>query len=231
MARKTYRAPAGQAPPKPLRPVRIVCISDTHELHRELSLPDGDLLIHAGDFTFFNHASKIHDFNDWLGELPHRHKVVIPGNHDRIFRDDHGFREMITNAVLLINEGVTVCGLKIWGSPVTCDDDAYGYTKRDERARLYASIPADTDIVVTHGPPYGILDREPGSIHRQGCTELRLAVMRLQPRLHIFGHVHSGYRGRPEQDDDYVAGGMLTPSRVTTHRDPRQPTSFARLWN
>jgi len=231
MTSKTNRTPARQAPPKAYRRVRVVCISDTHELHREVDVPAGDLLIHAGDFTFFNHASKIHDFNDWLGELPHRHKVVIPGNHDRIFRDDHGFREMITNAVLLINEGVTVCGLKIWGSPVTCDDDAYGYTKRDERARLYASIPADTDIVVTHGPPYGILDREPGSIHRQGCTELRLAVMRLQPRLHIFGHVHSGYRGRPEQDDDYVAGGMLTPSRVTTHRDPRQPTSFARLWN
>ena len=209
MARKTYRAPAGQAPPKPLRPVRIVCISDTHELHRELSLPDGDLLIHAGDFTFFNHASKIHDFNDWLGELPHRHKVVIPGNHDRIFRDDHGFREMITNAVLLINEGVTVCGLKIWGSPVTCDDDAYGYTKRDERARLYASIPADTDIVVTHGPPYGILDREPGSIHRQGCTELRLAVMRLQPRLHVFGHVHSGYGVMPTPQTLFVNAALL----------------------
>ncbi len=179
--------------PPVCRRVRVVCISDTHELHRELTLPDGDLLIHAGDFTFWNHTAKIEDFNAWLGELPHRYKVVIPGNHDRVFKQDPRCRAMITNAVLLINEGVTVCGLNIWGSPVTCDDAAYGYTTREERARLYASIPKDTHILITHGPPYGILDREPGSIHREGCTELRLAVMRLCPRLHVFGHVHAGY--------------------------------------
>lgn len=144
IASKTNRTPAWQAAPKAHRRVRIVCIADTHELHRDLALPDGDLLIHAGDFTFWNHASKIQDFSNWLGELPHRHKVVIPGNHDPAFNQDPRFREMITNAVLLINEGVRLCGLNIWGSPVTCDDDVYGYTKRDERARLYASIPADT---------------------------------------------------------------------------------------
>jgi len=193
MVSKTNRTPAWQAPPKAHRRVRVVCISDTHELHRDFALPDGDLLIHAGDFTFWNHVSKIQDFNNWLGELPHRHKVVIPGNHDRAFSQDPRFREMITNGVLLINEGVRVCGLNIWGSPVTCDDAAYGYTTREERAKLYASIPADTHILVTHGPPYGILDREPGSPKREGCTELRLAVMRLQPRLHVFGHVHAGY--------------------------------------
>jgi len=184
--------------------VRVVCISDTHELHRGLALPDGDLLIHAGDFTFFNSISKIRDFNLWLGELPHRHKVVIPGNHDRAFHNDRRFREMITNAVLLINEGVTVCGLNVWGSPVTCDDTAFGYTTREERASLYAGIPKDTHILVTHGPPYGVLDREPDSIHRQGCTELRLAVMRLQPRLHIFGHVHSGYGVMPTPQTLFV---------------------------
>jgi len=193
MTSKTNRTPAQQAPPTEHRRVRVVCISDTHELHRDLALPDGDLLIHAGDFTFWNHAAVIEDFNAWLGELPHRHKVVIPGNHDRAFHNDPRFREMITNAVLLINEGVTVCGLNVWGSPVTCDDTAFGYTTRQERASLYAGIPKDTHILVTHGPPYGILDREPGSNKREGCTELRLAVMRLRPRLHVFGHVHAGY--------------------------------------
>ena len=209
MASKFNRKVAQKEPPKLHRPVRIVCISDTHEFHRELSLPDGDLLIHAGDFTFFNSISRIRDFNLWLGELPHRHKVVIPGNHDRAFNKDPRFRAEITNAVLLINEGVTVCGLKIWGSPVTCDDDAFGYTKRQERARLYASIPADTHILVTHGPPYGILDRGPGSIHRQGCTELRIAVMTLQPRLHVFGHVHAGYGTCQTEKTLYVNAALL----------------------
>jgi len=191
--RATERTQTQQNSSQAPRRVRVVCIADTHELHRELAVPDGDLLIHAGDFTFFNHASKIRDFNDWLGELPHRYKVVIPGNHDRAFNQDPRFRAKITNAVLLINEGATLCGLKIWGSPVTCDDTAYGHAKPDERASLYATIPANTDILITHGPPYGILDHERGSAERQGCSELREAVMRLRPRLHVFGHVHVGY--------------------------------------
>lgn len=68
--------------------VRVVCINDTHDLHRELAVPDGDVLIHAGYITFFNSIAKIRDFNDWLGELPHRYKVVIPGNHDRAFSQE-----------------------------------------------------------------------------------------------------------------------------------------------
>jgi Icc-related predicted phosphoesterase len=107
---------------------------------------------------------------------------------------DPKWRAKITNAVLLINEGVTLCGLKIWGSPVTCDDAAYGHTKSEERASLYSTIPSDTDILITHGPPYGILDHEKGSDRKQGCPELRKAVIRVKPRLHVFGHVHAGYR-------------------------------------
>src|ERR1700694_4440693 len=104
MTSKTNRTPVRNTAH---RPVRIVCISDTHEWHRELAVPDGDLLIHAGDFTFWNHASKIRDFNSWLGELPHRHKVVVPGNHDRAFNQGPRSRDLITNAILLINEDIT----------------------------------------------------------------------------------------------------------------------------
>jgi Icc-related predicted phosphoesterase len=209
MRSKTNRIPARQTSPKEHRPIRIVCISDTHEWHRDVSVPDGDLLIHAGDFTFWNHVSKIQDFNNWLGELPHRYKVVIPGNHDRVFNKDPSMRALITNAVLLINESVRLCGLNIWGSPVTCDDAAYGHTRRDERAKLYASIPKDTHILVTHGPPFGILDREPGSHRREGCTELRLAVMQLQPRLHVFGHVHAGYGTYKNETTQFVNAALL----------------------
>ncbi len=189
--------------------VRVVCLSDTHELHHELSVPDGDLLIHAGDITFFGSISKIRDFNDWLGELPHRYKVVIPGNHDRAFNQDPRSRALITNAVLLINEGVRVCGLNIWGSPVTCDDAAHGHTKPRERASLYATIPPDTDILITHGPPFGILDHERGSNRRQGCPELRRAVMRVKPKLHVFGHCHAGYGVRPTEQTMYVNASLL----------------------
>jgi Icc-related predicted phosphoesterase len=189
--------------------VRVVCISDTHELHRELMLPDGDLLIHAGDFTFWNHVSKIRGFDDWLGELPHRHKVVIAGNHDRAFHHDPSLRALITNGALLINDSIRVCGLNIWGSPVTCDDSAHGYSKPEERATLYSTIPADTDILITHGPPLGIRDHERGSAERRGCPQLREAVMRVKPRLHVFGHVHAGYGMAQNKATVFINAALL----------------------
>ncbi len=209
MATRGGRTVEQNSEPAAKRPIRVVCISDTHELHRGLFVPNGDLLIHAGDFTFWNHTSKIQDFNDWLGKLPHPHKVVIPGNHDRAFAQDKRQRAKITNAVLLINEGATICGLNIWGSPVTCDDTAYGYSQPEDRAALYETIPANTDILVTHGPPYGVLDHEPGSDERQGCLELRKAVMRVQPRLHVFGHVHTGYGVMPTKSTLFVNASLL----------------------
>jgi hypothetical protein len=100
---------------KPGNAVRIVCISDTHELHRELDIPPGDILIHAGDFMFMSQRpSKVADFDRWLGELPHPTKIVIPGNHDSLVEADTVTR--LLNATLLINRGMESHGLKIWGS-------------------------------------------------------------------------------------------------------------------
>src|ERR1035438_7771100 len=94
----------------------LVLISDTHDMHREVEVPNGDLLIHAGDFTMNSmSAEKLIDFNEWLGELPHAFRVVIPGNHDFIVEDSTR-HQLITNASLLIHEGIEVMGLKIWGS-------------------------------------------------------------------------------------------------------------------
>src|ERR1700734_3849634 len=102
-----------------MKSVTIVLLSDTHELHRDVEVPPGDLLIHAGDITFCSRdPAVLPNFNEWLGELPHPHKVVIPGNHDSLLLRETG-RNQITNAHLLINSGVEVEGLRIWGSPVT----------------------------------------------------------------------------------------------------------------
>lgn len=104
------------------RTVHLVLMSDTHGHHRQVEVPDGDLLVHAGDFTFFNGSTfAIRDFNTWLGQLPHKSKVLIPGNHDSGFVDP-AFRELITEATLLINEGTVMEGLRIWGSPCTPND-------------------------------------------------------------------------------------------------------------
>jgi Icc-related predicted phosphoesterase len=183
--------------------VRLVMLSDTHGFHREVDVPSGDILIHAGDFTLFSKSLKaIEDFNDWLGELPHQYRVVVPGNHEFFLEADSERRSLSSHASVLINEGIDIDGLRIWGSPVTpLYGGAFGLISPEDRKRLYARIPEDTDILITHGPPYGILGVAPGSSIHAGCTELLDAVLRIRPRLHVFGHI-------------YGAGGIYT----TEHR-------------
>lgn len=192
--------------------MRIVCLSDTHNLHRSITAPlQGDLLVHAGDFSFFfEDLPAIRDFNAWLGELRFRHRVIVPGNHERIMYERPELRGLITNARLLINEGVTIEGVRLWGSPVTSDDAAFGCTTPEERRALYATIPADTDILITHGPPHGILDVEfrGGGVHR-GCPELLAAVQRIKPQFHIFGHVHASRGAMQIGETKFINVAML----------------------
>lgn len=170
-------------------------MADTHELHREADVPDGDILIHAGDFTSFSkNASAIADFNDWLGTLPHRHKIVVPGNHEFFLEADPSRRRLISNATVLIDESIDVLGLNIWGSPTTpLYGGAFGKSSEQDRIQLYSRIPVDTDILITHGPPFGILDRSPESDFHQGCGALLDQVRQIKPRIHIFGHAHGAY--------------------------------------
>jgi Icc-related predicted phosphoesterase len=173
----------------------IVLISDTHELHREVEVPAADLLIHAGDFTMFSKSTAaILDFNKWLGELPHTWRILTAGNHEFFLEADPSKRRMISNATLLINESVEIMGLKIWGSPMTpLYGGAFGRSSEQDRVKVYSNIPDDIDILITHGPPYGILDQAPDSDSHAGCHQLLAAVRRIKPMLHVFGHVHGAY--------------------------------------
>lgn len=198
-------------PSQSRRPLEIVCISDTHELHREVDVPQGDILIHAGDFTMFSKsASAILDFNEWLGELPHPFKILIPGNHEFFLESDPSQRKLISNATVLINEGVEVMGLKIWGSPTTpLDGGAFGHSSPADRTALYAKIPEDVDILITHGPPSGILDRSPGNSTPTGCPQLLEATARLKPRLHVFGHIHGAHGTLSREETVFVNAALL----------------------
>jgi Icc-related predicted phosphoesterase len=181
--------------PRARTALRLVLLSDTHQRHREVEVPDGDILIHAGDFTMFSKSmSAIGDFNTWLGELPHQHKIVVPGNHEFFLEAEPARRSLLTNATVLINEDFEVEGLRIWGSPTTpLYGGAFGMSLAEDRRRLYAQIPETTDVLITHTPPYGILDSAPDSDLRAGCRELLDSVMRVRPKLHVFGHVHGAY--------------------------------------
>jgi Icc-related predicted phosphoesterase len=173
--------------------LRLVLLNDTHQLHREVDVPDGDILIHAGDFTMFSESMEaVADFNDWLGELRHRFKVIVPGNHEFFLEADPSDRSLLSNATVLINEGIKIEGLRLWGTPVTpMYGGAFGLSRAKDRKKLYAQIPLDTDVLISHGPPFGILDADPVSGLHQGCHELLDVVIELRPKLHVFGHIHT----------------------------------------
>ena len=176
--------------------MRLVVISDTHGLHNRIEdLPDGDVLVHAGDFM--NSGYDLRDvlsFNRWLGEQPFKHIVVCAGNHDRYFENSaQEARSILTNATYLENTGVTIDNVTFWGSPYTPEflNWAFMYP-RGSGAKYWDQIPSGLDVLVTHGPPFGILDQvAPGGVHL-GCAELLESVEQKKPKVHLFGHIHGG---------------------------------------
>lgn len=215
----------------PIQSLDLVLLSDTHELHREATIPSGEILVCCGDFTMFSKSlSAIKDFNDWLGELPHRHKIVIPGNHEFFLEADERRRSLLTNATVLINEGIELEGLRIWGSPVsTSYGSAFGLSSPTDRARHWAKIPEHVDVLVTHGPPYGVLDCAPGETSAGGDPELRAAVERVGPLLHAFGHIHPGYGQMIVGETTFVNCALLgedgaISKRPVVMRLPRLPS-------
>lgn len=177
--------------------MKLVLISDTHDHDlRDLDIPDADVLIHSGDATGMGTVQSLSRFNHQLGCLPHKHKVIIPGNHDWLYEKDWPLAQtIITNATLLRNSGTIIDGIKFWGSPVTptfCDW-AFNFDRGKDIKRFWDIIPAETNVLITHGPPMYILDQLPDGKH-VGCEELYKKVQGLlNLKLHVFGHIHCGY--------------------------------------
>ena len=192
----------------------IVTISDTHGRHKEIEVPEGDILIHAGDFSNVGYKHEIEDFLDWFGSKPHQWKILIAGNHDKGTDPDRKescyqdvpeyFKKLcaINDIILLNDDYCTVWDnegniLKIWGSPVS---PTFGYNWAWNRNRgdtikaHWDKIPKDTDIVITHGPAYGYGDRVMYSKFsggdRVGCEELLKKIEEIEPILHVVGHIH-----------------------------------------
>src|SRR5262245_56438688 len=178
-----------------MKTTRLVAISDTHSRHQGISIPDGDILIHAGDATMMGRINEIVEFDRWMGSLPHPVKLFCAGNHDLLFEQSPALaRSLITNATYLQDELIEVMGLRIYCSPwqPRFFDWAFNLDRGEPLRQKWAMIPESLDILVTHGPPTGILDQNPAGEHC-GCEELRPTVERLRPRVHIFGHIHQGY--------------------------------------
>jgi Icc-related predicted phosphoesterase len=204
--------------------MRLICISDTHSLHRRISeIPDGDVLIHAGDCLGSGTLDDVEDLNDWLGALPHRYKIVIAGNHDTAFQETPELaREALTNAIYLEDSGVEIEGKRFWGSPWTPTfmDWWFMLDRGQPLHEKWRQIPADTDVLITHGPPKSIGDEANMGFRCQnvGCIDLLHRIDQLKLEAHIFGHIHEGY-------GEYVRGEtrLINASTCTARYAPTNP--------
>ena len=154
---------------------RIFAFSDTHGMYRRLSIPaDADILICAGDACEGFSPESLKDFFEWYRSIPAKLRIFVPGNHDRIFNQEPTRAQNLVpgGIVFLENEGMEYDGIKFYSVP------ARPYLKAP------AKLPADIDILITHGPAYNYLDRG------MGCKQLFLDVSSARPKYHIFGHVH-----------------------------------------
>ena len=176
--------------------MRFVFISDTHDLNPVQSIPDGDFLIHCGDIFGNESIDCLIRFNNWMGKLPHRNKITIAGNHDFIFeRNNELARSILTNIQYLQDEYIEIEGYKIYGSPWQpwFYDWAFNLSRGEALRKKWALIPQNTDILITHGPPYSILDKNVLDNENVGCEELLKKVREIKPKIHAFGHIHEGY--------------------------------------
>lgn len=179
--------------------MKIVCISDTHTY--QPTIPECDLLIHAGDMTFDGSEEQVSKQLAWIASAPATRKVVVPGNHDWFFQRDVPTAERMCelNGIdLLVDELMSFERKLIYGMPWQpwFHDWAFNLERDgDEMANVVDKIPTNVDILVTHGPPMHVLDRARGQ--GVGCRllrdKLRFSMDPACPRLHVFGHIHEGY--------------------------------------
>lgn len=202
--------------------MRIVAVADTHTFQGELAaVPEGDVFVHAGDLCRAGRLGELAPVAEWLRSLPHRHKVVVAGNHDWCFaREPEAARKVLGGEIIYLQDsGVVLDGVRFWGSPwqPAYNDWAFNLPRGPVLAAKWALIPDWTDVLVTHGPPHGVGDWS-GDPARRGCRDLLAAVRRVRPLLHLFGHAH--------QDGGFWQEGGVSFANVTAWECERAASVF-----
>lgn len=191
-------------------------------MHRQVAhIPDGDVLIHSGDCTNDAGQAALRAFLTWFEAQPHPRKILVAGNHDWAFEKwptqaEAMVREIAPSVTYLNDSGCEIGGIKFWGSPV--QPEFYNWAFNRQRGSTirahWDKIPDDTDVLVTHGPPFGRLDVSGHGNMRVGCRDLYEAILRVRPRLHVFGHIHHSYGTTYEVHDcgsktTYINGAIV----------------------
>lgn len=160
-----------------LKKKEIFAFSDTHGNHRHLRVPeDADIIICAGDAVEDDlKGGEYDDFIAWFSSLPAKWKIFVPGNHELSFdlnQADDIVKQFEEAGIIVLQDAVEDCGGVVIGT-----------ISKDSRI-ADEDIPNDIDILVTHWPPYGILDNDLGSL------DILNFVLKAQPKWHLFGHIH-----------------------------------------
>lgn len=227
--------------------LKCAAISDTHGTHYSLKLEGGDILIHAGDVSKMGLRSEIEDFLNWFEKQDYRYKIWIGGNHDFWLedyakgladseQDSNLIKRIHTNwkndIYYLHNSEVEVEGYKFWGSPYTPEFYNWAFMyKRGEGHKHWDLIPADTDILIIHGPPACPLGlTETG--FQAGCSELSNRISQIKPKYHIFGHIHEA-KGvvHVAHDEDSKITTLVNASYLTSQYRPypKEPVYYFEL--
>jgi len=182
--------------------LKVWHISDTHGFHNLLDIPEVDMVIHSGDASnyrdIYRNQPEFDEFLHWYKQIPIKYKIFVGGNHDtalekNLFDVKQKMKEM--GIIYLENSDVTIEGIKIWGSPHTPQFGNWAFMKaRQKLDKVWKTIPDDTDVIVVHGPPRGIMDSSfnfNSYIERCGCNALKKRVLRIEPKLFLSGHIHN----------------------------------------
>lgn len=182
--------------------MKIAIMSDTHGREREIEVPDADTVIHCGDFSMLGQVSELVTFLNWFGQLPHKNKILVAGNHDRILEHNREGAQHWIDLVsrefgqihYLQDSELVLDGIRFYGSPWVPRFGGWSFMlDREGLQNVWARVPDDVEVLITHGPPKDILDLSPYGNEHAGDVELLAKVMQLKNlKLHCFGHIHDG---------------------------------------
>lgn len=193
--------------------MQLLHISDTHAKHQLLTnLPPADIIIHSGDMCFAGAVHEVSQFVDWFIKLDYKHKIFIAGNHDNYLYESP-IGKLPNNCHYLHYSSVEIEGYKFYGVPLFMEEIING--QFDKRI---SDIPADTDILITHSPPYGILDKSGN--WNYGDTMLLDKVNEIKPKYHLFGHIHDA-NGTFQTDDTLFSNASIVDSDYNMKYEPR----------
>jgi len=208
--------------------MKLVLISDTHTMHEDLVLPQGDILIHSGDFTGRGKPHEVEEFFGWLERQSKnfKHIVFISGNHELSFDYKStwvvdAIKSLPTNVHYLEDSEIIIDDIKFYGSPWQPEffDWAFNLPRGKKLEEKWEMIPNDTDVLITHGPPMYILDYTLRDMINVGCLALYNKVIQIKPKLHVFGHIHEGY-GIKEQDGTMFVNASSATARYELINKP-----------